>query len=92
MTRAMNPLKVFVYASAGAPIVSTPIANLPDLGSQLLTARGADGFAAAIQVQLDRGRQPVDPERLAPHTWPQRVDAVLALIDALADPPASGTD
>lgn len=91
MTRAMNPLKVFVYASAGAPIVSTPIANLPDLGSQLLTARDADGFAAAIQVQLDRGRQPVDPERLAPHTWPQRVDAVLALIDALADSPPSGT-
>ena len=38
MTRAMNPLKAFVYAGVGVPVVSTPIANLGDLGSVITIA------------------------------------------------------
>ena len=86
MTRSMNPLKAFVYASAGVPIVATPIANLPDLDGELIVAAGVEGFEAAIAEHLRRGRIPVDPELIAPHTWDRRVAQVLDLIDGLAPP------
>lgn len=81
MTRSMNPLKAFVYVSAGVPVVATPVANLPDFGGLITVAEGADGFVAAIEDHLVAGRPEVDLELLAPHSWQQRVAQVFDIVD-----------
>ncbi|HRW36828.1 MAG: glycosyltransferase [Acidimicrobiales bacterium] len=81
MTRAMNPLKAFVYASAGVPIVATPVANLAELGDLLTVAEGADAFVGAIEALLAAGRPDLDLEVLTPHSWDERVRVALDLVD-----------
>ena len=81
MTRAMNPLKAFVYASAGVPIVATPVANLAELGDLLTVAEGAEAFVGAIEALLAAGRPNLDLEVLAPHSWDERVRVALDLVD-----------
>ena len=81
MTRSMNPLKAFVYASAGVPIVSTPVANLSELEELITIAAGADEFEAAIEAALTRPRGAPRVDLLEPHSWDRRVDDVLTLID-----------
>jgi hypothetical protein len=78
----MNPLKAFVYASAGVPVVSTPVANLPDFGELITVARGREEFIEAIAAHLAKGRPTVDVEMLRPHSWQARVERVFELIDA----------
>jgi glycosyltransferase involved in cell wall biosynthesis len=82
MTRSMNPLKAFVYAAAGVPVVSTPVANLEDLGEIITVASGPDQFIEAIEAALERGRTS-DRLALAPHRWSERVEDVLRLIDGM---------
>jgi glycosyltransferase involved in cell wall biosynthesis len=89
MTRAMNPLKAFVYASAGVPVVSTPIANLADLGDAVTVASGRNEWLEAIEAALRRGRVTPDVEALRPHSWDTRMEQVLAAIDAAAARPAA---
>lgn len=81
MTQSMNPLKAFVYCSAGVPIVSTPVANLDELADFITFAEGPVGFSAAIERALRAGRRAPDLERLRPHSWDVRVDQALDLID-----------
>jgi glycosyltransferase involved in cell wall biosynthesis len=83
MTRSMNPLKAFVYASAGVPVVSTPVANLPDFGGLITVAEGADEFVAAVEAHLEAGRPDVDLDLLRPHSWSERVAQVFDLVDEL---------
>jgi hypothetical protein len=61
MTRAMNPLKAYVYCSSGVPVVATPVANLGDLEGLVTIARNADEFIVAIEAALRTGR--ADPDR-----------------------------
>jgi len=81
MTRAMNPLKAFVYASAGVPVVSTPVANLAELADVITIAEGTQGFVDAIESALRSGRTAPDPAVLAPHAWDERVRVALDLVD-----------
>ncbi len=81
MTRSMNPLKAYVYAAAGVPIVATPVSNLSELASLVSIAEGAGPFADAIAVALVGGRRVVDREALDPYTWQNRTNTVLGLID-----------
>ncbi len=81
MTRSMNPLKAYVYAAAGVPIVATPVSNLGELASLVSVAGGPGHFADAIALALAGGRRTVDREALAPHTWENRMNIVLGLID-----------
>ena len=81
MTRSMNPLKAFVYAASGVPVVSTPIANLGDLADLITIARDASEFETAIEEALRSGRPGLDRERLAPHSWERRVEQAFDVID-----------
>jgi len=81
MTRSMNPLKAFVYCSAGIPVVSTPIANIEELADLITVAHGPQAFLEAIEDALLVGRQIPDPEMLRRHSWERRVAAVIGLID-----------
>ncbi len=84
MTRSMNPLKAFVYCAEGVPVVSTPIANMYELGDLITVAKGVDGFIDAIEDALAAERQELDVDALAPHTWERRVEQVMRLIDEAA--------
>jgi len=84
MTRSMNPLKAFVYCAAGVPVVSTPIANMEELGDLIIVAKGVDGFVAAIDEAIEGGRRGPDLEQLAPHSWERRVEQIMELIDDAA--------
>ena len=84
MTRSMNPLKAFVYCAEGVPVVSTPIANMHELGDLITVAKGVDGFLDAIEDALATGWRPPDFEALEPHTWERRVEQALGLIDKAA--------
>ena len=84
MTQAMNPLKAFVYCAAGVPVVSTPVANIGELGDLITVAKGRDGFVDAIEDALQVGRLPPDRAVLEPHSWEYRVAQVLDLIDTAA--------
>ena len=77
----MNPLKAFVYAAAGVPIVSTPVANLAEFDDLVTVAHGVAGFGSAIAAAIEGGRKPQPVEVLVPHSWETRVDQVLGLID-----------
>ena len=95
MTRSMNPLKAYVYVAAGVPVVSTPIANLDelsDLGGLITIANGPDEFVAAIEAALRSGMNAPDRDALAPSSWPARVEAVMALVDAAMAAPARDSD
>jgi hypothetical protein len=84
MTRSMNPLKAFVYCAEGVPVVSTPIANMYELGDLIRVAKGVDGFVDAIEDALAEDRQELDVDALAPHTWERRVEQAITLIDEAA--------
>ncbi|HUF83042.1 MAG TPA: glycosyltransferase [Acidimicrobiia bacterium] len=81
MTRSMNPLKAYVYCALGVPIVSTPVANIGDMADFISIAEGADGFRDVIERVLGSGRPTLDREALIPHSWDERVDRVLKLVD-----------
>jgi hypothetical protein len=90
MTRSMNPLIAFVYCAEGVPVVSTPIANMYELGDLITVAKGVDGFIDAIEDVLAAERQELDVDALAPHTWERRVERVMALIDQAAGAGGAG--
>ena len=85
MTRSMNPLKAFVYCSLGVPIVSTPVANIGEMAEFITIADGPEEFLRAIEGALRTGRQVPDADRLRPHSWDDRVERVLALVDDVVD-------
>jgi GT2 family glycosyltransferase/glycosyltransferase involved in cell wall biosynthesis len=56
MTRAMNPLKLYVYLGWGVPVVSTEICNI-DLSTRFVSlARSHDEFLDRIAGVLEEGR------------------------------------
>ena len=83
LTHSMNPLKVFVYASLGVPIVSTPVANLDELRPLLRVASTPSEFVASVEQALEDppGLTPAGRRLIEQHTWPRRVDQVLELVD-----------
>ncbi len=87
MTRAMHPLKAFVYCSVGVPVVSTELANLDELREMITVARDPSSFVDAIDRALRRGRSPLsDRQRavLQANSWPVRARRAMMLVgDAL---------
>ena len=81
MTRSMSPLKAFVYCSAGVPVVSTPIANLGDLGAMIAIARDSGEFLTAIEAALRTERAAPDVAALRAHSWDARIEQALAIVD-----------
>jgi hypothetical protein len=82
MTRAMNPLKAYVYCAEGVPVVSTPIDNLGELRELVAVADGPDQFVSAIEDALRAGRRAPDGDRLRPYSWEARVEQIMRLVDS----------
>jgi glycosyltransferase involved in cell wall biosynthesis len=89
MSRAMNPLKAYLYASCGVPAVSTRIANLDlaTLDGAIRITHSHDEFLAAIDETLEQRRRGElrlpSREQIAPHTWEHRVREIERLIDSV---------
>ena len=86
LTDAMNPLKLYVYAAVGVPIVTTAVANIDDLRGHIRVALTDDDFrtqveAAVADKQSDHFR-PVPTEVLERVSWPRRVEELLASIES----------
>jgi glycosyltransferase involved in cell wall biosynthesis len=77
-TRGSMPLKLWEYAAAGLPAVATDLPNLRAAAAEgaVVVARGAAGFAAAVEqaVAEPPGRGPARLEAARRHDWPARME------------------
>jgi glycosyltransferase involved in cell wall biosynthesis len=84
MTRAMNPLKLFVYVSMNVPVVSTEIENLGELREFIHVARDKHDFLRKVESALGEGKDASGDEKLAhllkQNSWEERVNTILELI------------
>jgi teichuronic acid biosynthesis glycosyltransferase TuaH len=82
-TDSLDPIKVYEYAAAGRPVVSTPVAGFRDSGDPRVTV--ADG-PAFVDTVVKRVTTPVDgPEDPAGPVpdWSHRVGQMRAILDEL---------
>jgi glycosyltransferase involved in cell wall biosynthesis len=85
LTATMDPLKLYEYAAAGKPVVSTVSSPNPALAGQAVIVEGAEAFAAAVAAEArdDDAARRVSRRRAVEHeTWPRRVDRVLQVLGA----------
>jgi len=83
----MDPLKLYEYAAAGKPVVSTVSSPNPALVGQATIALGADAFAEAIAAEArldDSVRRLARRRSVEDETWPRRVDRILQVLHAVA--------
>lgn len=80
-TRSMFPMKFYEYLAAGLPVVSTPLDFAKEPRAGLEVGGDLDGFIAAIEKQLARGKLSADEARAAvgENTWEARLDKMLAI-------------
>jgi len=86
MTRAMQPLKAFVYCSMGVPVVSTSVANIDGLSELIVIAETHDEFVEAVAAALRRGRRRSSArlrQIVDENSWPVRARQVLQLIERI---------
>jgi len=84
VTRNMNPLKAYVYASLGVPVLSTDIINVPEIPGLVTTAKTHKEFLLHTASLLDSKKQKTDADdrykKLFPHSWIQATEHILSLI------------
>ena len=80
-TLELNPLKAYVYAGLGVPIVSTRIANIESLSQFIEIADTHDDFQRLVEKIVSAKSSKPDPETLKKelydHSWEERVNRVL---------------
>lgn len=83
-TRGMFPMKFYEYLAAGLPVASTPVAFTNGTHQGLEIGGGAEGFAAAIERQLARGRltRAEAEAAVGDNTWERRMDRMERLLDS----------
>ncbi|OJY60796.1 MAG: hypothetical protein BGP16_06840 [Sphingobium sp. 66-54] len=81
LTKSMNPLKLFVYASHGIPVVATDIPNLSREWAGLFVAVDHDDFLYQVRQCLDN---PIKPHKSSDfverNSWKRRLDKVVSKI------------
>lgn len=87
LTRAVNPIKLREYLSAGLPVVSTPMPEVESYRQWVEIAEGADAFVAACERALAR-RSPMDTaarrETMKLETWQAKVEQLSELVTEAA--------
>jgi glycosyltransferase involved in cell wall biosynthesis len=84
MTRAMNPLKAFVYAALGLPVVATRVANLDEMGELITVAHDHASFVESVRRAVGGQRPALTPDRqriLAANSWSDRLETIMRLLD-----------
>lgn len=84
-TQSMYPMKYFEYLAAGLRVASTGLPFARDAGGFIDIADDAEGFIAAIEAQLARGRLGAEEARAAvgDNTWQWRHEKMLAITSHL---------
>ncbi len=85
ISAAMNPLKLYVYASAGVPIVTTAVSNIEEMTKYAQVASNHDQFIAEIdsiisepcKTAAESARRDIPYES----TWASRVESIFQHID-----------
>jgi glycosyltransferase involved in cell wall biosynthesis len=80
VSRAMNPLKLYVYASLGVPIVTTAVANIDEISRFAKIASNHDDFIAHVERLVEHGHTSTDTIT-RDLSWLQRVDSIIDVID-----------
>ena len=87
ISECMNPLKLYVYAALGVPVVTADVSNIDDVRPWVSVAADDDDFIRKLDEALARSAasgarvQPTVQE-LWPVSWPQRVTRILDRLDA----------
>jgi hypothetical protein len=82
VSQFMNPLKLYVYLSAGVPIVTSAVANIGEVAPFATVARDSDDFIAQVEATLAGQAEAKPATRLPPALrWEARVDRMIAAID-----------
>jgi glycosyltransferase involved in cell wall biosynthesis len=90
LTRAVNPIKLREYLSAGLPVVSTPMSEVERYVPHVSVATDAAGFVAACERMIAENSPGKILERQAAmqrETWQAKVNEVCRMI--MPRPPAS---
>jgi hypothetical protein len=90
LTRAVNPIKLREYLSAGLPVVSTPMPEVERYGTLVNIASGAAEFVSACARAIADNTPEKVKERQAAmrrETWRSKLEDVCARINPR--PPAS---
>jgi glycosyltransferase involved in cell wall biosynthesis len=81
LTRAVNPIKLREYLSAGLPVVSTPLPEAARYDGLVSIADRADGFVKACEEALSRpGRREDRQAAMRSETWRAKVEEICAHI------------
>ncbi len=83
LTRAVNPIKLREYLSAGLPVVSTPMPEVQRYEPWVRVASGAAGFVAACERAIAENSSELILERRAAmkkETWQAKIDHLCGLI------------
>lgn len=78
LTRAVNPIKLREYLSAGLPVVATPLPEVADYHDHVEIAPDADSFITACEKALSATPTLKRNRQLAmhPEAWPAKVDLI----------------
>lgn len=88
MTNGANPIKMYEYYAAGVPIVATPIRECIGREPYVLTATTVDGFASAIDKQIQNKKDIEFREQMRSYamkeSWHNRVDEIISALDEIS--------
>jgi len=76
LTRAVNPIKLREYLSAGLPVVSTPLPEVERYGHLVRTAEGVEAFVRACENEMEGNsieRANARRGAMAQETWREKV-------------------
>lgn len=82
LNEAMNPLKLYVYCSLGAKVVSTDIPGIEELKSVIKVADSNKNFIRMIEETLEHS-EPYSPEEIAlinRYSWNTKVGKILSMV------------
>lgn len=82
ITRSMNPLKLYVYASVGVPIVTTAIDNIGDITENVYVSATSQEFIDNITRALDKTKpfQRISRREMVACSWQRRVTSIIDLL------------
>jgi glycosyltransferase involved in cell wall biosynthesis len=92
LTKAMNPVKVYEYLSAGRPVVAVDLPELQQFGDLVYNASSPAAFLDSVGTALAESRTAaiVAQRRdfAARETWAKRAARVIAVAEAIELPSA----
>lgn len=84
-TQSMNPLKLYEYLAAGLPVVSTPVSGTEQFPNGVFLANTAQEWVKNIRkaCALTEEERVALQHSVKDHSWDQRVDRMMRLIEEI---------